>query len=133
MERRLTDLNRYVRGGTGYFGLAQQFDLFDKLDGWVRRRIRMCFWKQWRRARTKVKHLVRLGVSLDMAIKHALPRKSYWRLSRTRAMRFAMPNKGSTNSQDFFRSNSSGATLLRFEEPPDADPHGRWCGEGGQR
>lgn len=61
MQRRLTDLNRYVRGWIGYFGLAQQFDLFDKLDGWVRRRIRMCFWKQWRRPRTKVKNLVRLG------------------------------------------------------------------------
>ena len=93
MERRLTDLNRYVRGWTGYFGLAQQFDLFDKLDGWVRRRIRMCYWKQWRRARTKVKNLVRMGVSLDMAIKHVLTRKSDWRLSRTPAMRFAMLNK----------------------------------------
>ena len=93
MQRRLTDLNRYVRGWIGYFGLAQQFDLFDKLDGWVRRRIRMCFWKQWRRPRTKVKNLVRLGVSLDFAIKHAVSRKSYWRLSRTPAMRIAMPNK----------------------------------------
>jgi hypothetical protein len=25
------------------------------------------------------------------------------------------------------------ATLLRFEEPSDADPHVRWYGEGGQR
>ena len=38
MERRLTDLNRYVRGWIGYFGLAQQFDEFVNLDGWIRRR-----------------------------------------------------------------------------------------------
>ncbi len=25
------------------------------------------------------------------------------------------------------------ANLLRFVEPPSADPHARWCGEGGQR
>ena len=93
MQRRLTDLNRYVRGWTGYFGLAQQFDLFDKLDGWIRRRIRMCYWKQWRRPRTKVKNLVRLGVPLKMAILHAISRKSYWRLSRTPATRIAMPNQ----------------------------------------
>ncbi|MEZ6035779.1 MAG: group II intron maturase-specific domain-containing protein [Planctomycetaceae bacterium] len=93
MERRLTDLNRYVRGWIGYFGLAQQFDEFVNLDGWIRRRIRMCYWKQWRRPRTKVRNLVRLGVNLDMAIKHAVSRKSYWRLSRTPAMRYAMPNK----------------------------------------
>ena len=93
MQRRLTDLNRYVRGWIGYFGLARQFDDFADLDGWIRRRVRMCYWKQWRRPRTKVRNLVRLGVNLDMAIKHAVTRKRYWRLSRTPAMRYAMPNK----------------------------------------
>ncbi|NOY29252.1 MAG: maturase [Planctomycetes bacterium] len=63
------------------------------MDGWIRRRIRMCYWKQWRRPRTKVRNLVRLGVPLKMAILHAISRKSYWRLSRTPATRIAMPNK----------------------------------------
>jgi RNA-directed DNA polymerase len=93
MKRRLTDLNRYVRGWIGYFGLARQFDEFVELNGWIRRRIRMCYWKQWRYPRTKVRNLVRLGVSPDMAIKHAVSRKKYWRMSRTPAMRYAMPNK----------------------------------------
>ena len=93
MPRRLTDLNRYLRGWIGYFGLARQFDEFVNLDGWIRRRMRMCYWKQWRRPRTKVRNLVRLGVNLDMAIKHAVSRKSYWRLSRTPATRYAMTNK----------------------------------------
>ncbi|MHC4406106.1 MAG: group II intron maturase-specific domain-containing protein, partial [Planctomycetota bacterium] len=35
----------------------------------------------------------RLGVNLDFAIKHATSRKSYWRMSRTPAMRYAMPNQ----------------------------------------
>jgi RNA-directed DNA polymerase len=93
MKRRLTDLNRYVRGWIGYFGLARQFDDIADLDGWIRRRVRMCYWKQWRYPRTKVRNLVRLGVNLDFAIKHAISRKSYWRMSRTPAMRYAMPNK----------------------------------------
>jgi RNA-directed DNA polymerase len=93
MTQRLTDLNRYVRGWIGYFGLARQFDDFADLDGWIRRRVRMCYWKQWRLPRTKVKHLVALGVSLDMAIKHAVSRKKYWRMSRTPALRYAMANK----------------------------------------
>ena len=70
-----------------------QFDDFADLDGWIRRRVRMCYWKQWRYARTKVQKLVALGVSLDMAIKHAISRKKYWRMSRTPALRYAMPNK----------------------------------------
>ena len=93
MERRLTDLNRYLRGWIGYFGLARQFDEFNELDGWIRRRVRMCYWKQWRYARTKVRNLVQLGVGLDMAIKHAVTRKRYWRMSKTPAMRYAMPNR----------------------------------------
>jgi hypothetical protein len=53
----------------------------------------MCYWKPWRRPRTKVRNLVRLGVDLEFAIKHAISRKGYWRMSRTPAMRFAMPDK----------------------------------------
>ena len=53
----------------------------------------MCYWKQWRHPRTKVRNLRRMGVDLDMAIKHAVSRKGYWRLSQTPAMRLAMPNK----------------------------------------
>jgi RNA-directed DNA polymerase len=93
MKRRLTDLNRYVRGWIGYFGLARQAEDFINLDGWIRRRIRMCHWKQWRYPRTKVRKLVELGVNLDMSIKHAVSRKGYWRMSRTPAMRYAMTNK----------------------------------------
>ena len=93
MERRLTELRRYIRGWIGYFGLARQFDAFVDLDGWIRRRVRMCYWKQWRYPRTKVRKLCELGVSLDMAIKHAVSRKKYWRMSRTPAMRYAMTNK----------------------------------------
>lgn len=59
------DRSRCVRGWIGYFGLAQQIDLFANLDGWIRRRIRMCYWKQWRRPRTKVRNLVRWGASED--------------------------------------------------------------------
>jgi RNA-directed DNA polymerase len=93
MKRRLTDLRRYVRGWIGYFGLAKQVEDFLNLDMWIRRRIRMCYWKQWRYPRTKVRKLVALGVGLDMAIKHAVSRKSYWRMCNTPAMRIAMPNK----------------------------------------
>jgi RNA-directed DNA polymerase len=93
MKRRLTDLNRFARGWVGYFGLARQFEDIINLDGWIRRRVRMCYWKQWRHPRTKVKNLVARGVSLDMAIKHAISRKKYWRMSRTPALRYALTNK----------------------------------------
>jgi RNA-directed DNA polymerase len=62
MKSRLTDLARYLGGWVGYFGIARQFEDIANLDGWIRRRIRMCYWKQWRLPRTKVKNLVALGL-----------------------------------------------------------------------
>ena len=93
MHRRLTDLSGYLRGWIGYFGLARQYDTFVELDGWIRRRIRMCYWKQWRYPRTKVRKLRQMGVNLNWAIKHAISRKGYWRMSKTPALRTAMSNK----------------------------------------
>ena len=41
-----------------------------------RRRIRMCYWKRWRWARTKIKNLLALGVSLKSAIQYCVSSKS---------------------------------------------------------
>lgn len=93
MKRRLSELRSYMRGWMGYFGLARQVDDFLNLDMWIRRRIRMCHWKQWRYPRTKIRKLTELGVTLKLAILHAISRKSYWRMCNTPAMRYAMPNQ----------------------------------------
>ena len=44
MTQRLAEIRRYVQGWTGYFALAAQMGLFEKLDQWLRRRLRMCVW-----------------------------------------------------------------------------------------
>ncbi|MDC0357823.1 hypothetical protein OAO01_03335 [Oligoflexia bacterium] len=37
------------------------------LDHWLRRRIRMCYWKQWRYARVRVRELLELGTHKKQA------------------------------------------------------------------
>jgi RNA-directed DNA polymerase len=92
MERRLRELRNYVRGWMGYFGLASQLKLFDRLDQWIRRRIRMCYWKQWRRPKRRREMLIRLGVPRRQAIRHARSRKSYWHMAKTIASGVGLTN-----------------------------------------
>ena len=62
MEYRLKKLGQYLRGWLGYFGISQYYRPIPELDEWIRRRVRMCYWKQWRWARTKIRHMLNLGV-----------------------------------------------------------------------
>ena len=92
MEYRLHKLGQYVRGWTAYFGISRYYRPVPELDDWIRRRIRMCYWKQWRWVRTKIKHLLALGVSLKTAIQHGVSSKSYWHMARTPGLQQAMSN-----------------------------------------
>lgn len=53
MEFRLHKLGQYVRGWMGYFGISEYYRPIPELDEWIRRRIRMGYWKQWRWPRTR--------------------------------------------------------------------------------
>lgn len=92
MEYRLMRLNQYLRGWMGYFGISQYYHPIPELDGWLRRRIRMCYWKQWRRPRTRIQKLLELGTDKRHAILTGISRKGYWHLSRTLATQTGMTN-----------------------------------------
>ena len=92
MDHRLSKLRSFLRGWMAYFGLANQLKLFAQLDGWIRRRLRMCYWKQWRRPKRRREMLIRLGVPRRQAIRHARSRKSYWHLAKTIASGVGLTN-----------------------------------------
>jgi RNA-directed DNA polymerase len=93
MKFRLQKLAQYLRGWVNYFGLSDYYRPIPEIDHWLRRRLRMCYWKQWRRARTKVRELLKLGTSLSASISVAMSRKGPWRLARTLATQTGMTNK----------------------------------------
>lgn len=92
MRHRYRKLGEYLRGWMAYFGISQYYRPVPEVDDWIRRRMRMCYWKQWRLTRTKVRQLLALGASRRQAILTALSSKSYWHLSRTLALRRGMTN-----------------------------------------
>jgi RNA-directed DNA polymerase len=93
MDYRLKKLAEYLRGWMNYFGISEYYRPVPEIDHWLRRRLRMCYWKQWRRCRTKVRNLVRLGTHLRAAIHVGLSRKGPWRLSKTLATQAGMTNQ----------------------------------------
>ncbi len=83
MEYRIQKLNQYVLGWCGYFALADTKSIFRKLDGWIRRRLRMCLWKNWKTPKTRVRNLIKLGVPSWKAYEWGNSRKGYWRISNS--------------------------------------------------
>lgn len=92
MAYRLEALSRYLRGWMNYFGISEYYRPLPVIDGWIRRRLRMCYWKQWRRTRTRIRNLLALGTSRRQAILTGLSRKGYWHLARTLATQTGMTN-----------------------------------------
>jgi len=93
MDYRYKKLAEYLRGWMNYFGISEYYRPIPEIDSWLRRRLRMCYFKRWRWARTKVRELRKLGTSLHVAISVAISRKGPWHLSRTLATQTGMTNK----------------------------------------
>jgi RNA-directed DNA polymerase len=81
MEVRIEMLNRYLTGWCGYFALADTPSKFKEFDEWIRRRLRMCEWKQWKKPKTRVRKLIALGVPDYKAHEWGNSRKKYWRIA----------------------------------------------------
>ena len=92
MEYRYKKMAEYIRGWMNYYGISEYYRPIPGIDEWLRRRIRMCYWKQWRYTRTKVRNLLKLGTFKKEAILTSLSRKGPWHLSRTMATQAGMTN-----------------------------------------
>ena len=62
MGYRLGKLAEYIRGWMGYFRITEYYRPIPLLDQWIRRRIRCCVIKQWRKPKNRYRNLVMLGV-----------------------------------------------------------------------
>lgn len=92
-EQRIKALNSIIIGWVNYFGLADMKSLAKTLDEWIRRRLRMCIWKQWRKIKTRHDNLVKLGIDNTKAWEFANTRKGYWRISNSPILAFTLTNQ----------------------------------------
>jgi group II intron reverse transcriptase/maturase len=92
MEHRIRRLNRFIAGWCAYFGLADNFSLFEELDEWLRRRLRQVRWREWKRPRGRIRNLVALGVPLSLARQWGFSSKGPWRVAGSPPLQRALPN-----------------------------------------
>lgn len=83
----------YIRGWLGYFGIASMKTTMQRWDGWLRRRIRMYIWKQWKNPRTRVRNLMSLGLPEWRACEAVYSGKAYWRTARHPSVQCAISNE----------------------------------------
>ena len=93
MERRFEKLQQVIRGWINYFKIAKMKKVVQELDQWIRHRLRMCYWKQWKKIGTRQYNLVKLGIENDKAWEFANTRKSYWRVSNSQVLNKSLTNK----------------------------------------
>ena len=99
MTYRLKKLAQYIRGWMNYYGVSEYYRPVPTFDLWLRRRVRrpkgnpMCYWKQWRKTRTRIRNLLRIGAKPGVAIPICQTRKVPWKCARTLATQTGMTNK----------------------------------------
>ena len=127
-------LRTYLQGWINYFGIGMKYNDAVGMDQWIRRRIRMCYWKQWRWPRKRIGELIKLGAPRYHAILTGLSRKATGIL-RKRCQAIASCRTSIFKGRGFchYEHCGFGFTIrLRpdnFHEPPGADPHaGVWGG-----
>jgi len=108
MERRIRAINRFTVGWTAYFAYADTPYPFERLDAWLRRRLRQVRWKEWRRPRARRRNLRALGIPERAARQWASSRRGYWRIAGSAVLQRALPNsywaeQGLTGFSDPYR------------------------------
>ncbi len=99
MEVRMKKLNEYTVGWINYYGVAKASARVKDLEEWIRRRLRACIWKQWKKVKTKYSNLKRLGLPPNKAWQYANTRKGYWRISNSPILNLTLNNNYLENLQ----------------------------------
>ena len=89
----IDELRLYVTGWLHYFGISHTYSALLELEEWVRRRVRLYYWKQWKRPRTRRRHLLALGTSPEEVHMATRSRKGYWRMSANSIVQRALNNR----------------------------------------
>ena len=93
VRRVMAEVKVFIRGWLGYFHVAEMKRMMKSWDEWLRRRFRMYIWKQWKKPRTKVANLKKLGIPADKAYQWGNSRLGYWRIAGSPVLACSITNE----------------------------------------
>jgi RNA-directed DNA polymerase len=82
-KERIRKLQSVINGWVNYFVIARAKTVMQDLDGLVRTRLRICHWKIWKKPATRVKRLLKLGISKQKAYEWGNSSKGYCRIAHS--------------------------------------------------
>jgi len=91
LEQMAKELAAYLVGWKGYFGFCETRSTLQKLDRWIRRRLRATIWKQWKRGRVRFRELRQRNIGIALAAQTAGSPHGPWRLANSPALSSALP------------------------------------------
>ncbi|WP_221274591.1 group II intron reverse transcriptase/maturase [Thaumasiovibrio subtropicus] len=115
----ITELTQYLRGWQHYFKLAIRKSAMQRLDEWIRRRLRCYRLKQRKRRYSIATWLQRQGVTERNAWKLAMSDKGWWHLALTPQLNHAMPVNW-FNERELYSLRDGYESLKIYSEPPYA-------------
>ncbi len=86
-------LTPMIRGWVNYFKCSEVKGLFEELDGWLRRKLRVLYWRHWKKPKTRERKLKQLGIEAERAWKSATNGRGPWWNAGASHMNQAIPTK----------------------------------------
>ncbi|MCC4490086.1 hypothetical protein LMB81_00725, partial [Limosilactobacillus reuteri] len=93
LTRMFEEIHRKMRGWLQYYSIGKLTNFIQRLDKWLRVRIRQYIWKQWKKFKTKVTNLQKLGLSQHDTYVFASTRKGYWRTAHSKTLSYSLTNR----------------------------------------
>ncbi len=84
---RLIKLEQVTRGWINYYRFANIMGKLRDLDSWVRKRLRYCIWKHWKKPNKRMRGFIRLGVAKGRAYAWSRSRMGGWAIAQSPIMK----------------------------------------------
>lgn len=89
----MENVKLYIRGWMGYYYVADMKRILRGWNEWLRRRLRMYIWKQWKKPGTRVRNLRKLGIPEWQAYQWGNSRLGYWRIAGSPVLSRSITNE----------------------------------------